>query len=85
MVKQWQESFVGGSPIEWDRYGARLVGTPLVTNFKLDDWDAEYLGEGKWRVSALAKYYEGLNKQTGECTWYFYEKSNKIEYVGNGE
>jgi hypothetical protein len=36
IVKQWQESFVGGAPIQCDRYGAKLVGTPLVTNFKLD-------------------------------------------------
>ncbi len=85
IIEQRLDLFNGSSPIEQDRYGARLVSKPFVANFTLDDWEAKYLGDGKWQVSALASYYYGLNKQTDKCVWYFYEKSDKIKYVGNGE
>ena len=83
-LKQRLDFFNSELPIEKDRYGARLVGKPLVTNFKLDDWDAVYLGDGKWEVSVNATYYEGISKQTGKLRWHFYEQSESIEYVDNG-
>ena len=84
-LTEWQNSSFKASLIEWDRYGADLVGLPVVMHFKLDDWDAEYEGNGKWLVSAEASYYEGEHKTKCECTWYFYEDNDKIEYAGNGE
>jgi hypothetical protein len=68
-----------------DRYGAMLLGKPLVLNFRLTDWEAKYQGDGKWLVSALVRYKEGFDTQTDICSWYFYETSGTIEYIGNGE
>ncbi len=86
LLKQRLDFFNSELPIEKDRYGARLVGKPLVANFRLDDWEADYLGDGKWQVSAQASYYyNGFSKQTSKCSWHFYEKSDSVEYVGNSE
>ena len=80
-----QLHLVDDGSLEQDRRGAKLVGKPMVTNFKLSDWEAKYLGDGKWQVSAQASYYyQGFSKETSKCNWYFYEKSYIIEYVRNG-
>ena len=69
--------------LEQDRYGAGLVGEPIVANFRLSDWEAEYIGQGRWRVAAEAKYYVGIYKETAECSWHFDEDSEGIKYIGN--
>ena len=84
ILKQEQHLVENGS-LEQDRYGARLVGKPVVANFRLGDWEAEYLGKGKWRVFAQASYYQGFQKERTICQWHFYETSASIEYVGNSE
>ena len=81
IVQQQLDFFDMTSPIQRDRYGARLLGKAVVTNFKLDEWDAKYFGDGIWRVSAQTRYRDDLTIETGECIWYFDETSDTIEFI----
>jgi len=85
IVQQQLGFFDMASPIQRDRYGARLLGKAIVINFKLYDWDAKYSGDGIWQVSAHTRYRDGLTRETGECIWYFDETSDTIEFIGTGE
>jgi len=40
IIKQQLQIVENGS-LEQDRYGASLVGEPIVANFRLSDWEAE--------------------------------------------
>ncbi len=82
IVKQAENLSDTGS-LTQDRYGARLLGKPIVANLRLYDWEARYLGEGKWQVSASVRYKEGRDTQTCEFVWDFYENTNAVEYVGD--
>ena len=84
-IIQQQEHLSDMGSLIQDRYGARLLGKPIITNFRLYDWKAKYLGDGKWQVSADARYKEGRDTQTCEFVWYFYENTDAVEYIGNGE
>ena len=85
VILKQQLQLDNGVSLTQDRYGASLVGKPIVVNFRLSDWEAKYLKDGKWQVSANASYYESFSKQTCKCSWHFYEKGSTIQYIGNGE
>jgi hypothetical protein len=85
LILKQQLHLVDHGSLTQDRYGAKLVGKPIVTNFRLSDWEAKYLGMGKWGVSAQAIYYNGVSKETTEFHWLFHENTSNIEYIGNGE
>ena len=61
-ITKHQFEIVETGSLEQDRYGAGLVGEPIVANFRLSEWEAEYMGGGKWLVEADAQYYVGIYK-----------------------
>ncbi|MFC1894074.1 hypothetical protein ACFLYR_08720 [Chloroflexota bacterium] len=83
VLKQAEDLSDAGS-LTQDRYGAKLLGKPIILNLRLDDWKAKYLGGGKWQVSAEARYKEGRDTQTCEFVWNFYEDTNTVECIGGG-
>ncbi|MFC1871320.1 hypothetical protein ACFLYF_02835 [Chloroflexota bacterium] len=80
MTKQ-QLCIVENGSLTQDRYGAELMGQPIVANFRLSDWEAKYVGQGKWLIAADARYYVSIYKQTAEGCWHFYEDSSRISML----